>query len=98
MQQLFGTYLALRIPQSEALGTGAKKGKGKKAKNPGSQSATSSTPSTTFSAIQLQGESITNAVGDFALSQGKKIWSGRGDHKRYATKYSVLALLVRAAG
>ena len=85
------------MPQSEALGAGAKKGKGKKAKNPGSQSATSATPSTTFSAIQLQGESITNAVGDFALSQGKKVWSGRGDHKRYATKYSVLALLVRAA-
>lgn len=76
--------------------TGAKKGKAKGKAKPSqatTPTTTTTTPTTMFSAIQLQGEGITQAVGDFALRQGKRVWSGRGDHKRYASKYSVLGLL-----
>ncbi len=45
--------------------------------------------------IQLK-DDIPFAFGDLALSQGVKIWNGRGDDRRYASKYSIMAIITGA--
>ncbi len=47
--------------------------------------------------IQFYGESIAYAVGDLALQQAVDVYHGRGDIQRYASKYSLRALLTVAA-
>jgi plasmid segregation protein ParM len=44
-------------------------------------------------AIQLDGEPFTVAFGDLAIAQGVPTWNGRGDEDRYASHYSVRAIL-----
>lgn len=86
---------ATELPPSES----GKKGKGGKAKGKSqavnTQNVQHAKPE--FSIIQFEDESLTYAVGNFALTQGKKCWNGRGDHLRYSTKYSVRGLIVNAA-
>lgn len=47
--------------------------------------------------LQMQGESVAFAFGDFALSQKGETWNGRYDQHRYASKYSLRGLLAMAA-
>ncbi len=47
--------------------------------------------------IQLQGESMAYAFGNYALEQTKDPWTGRGDHMRYASSYAVRGLLAISA-
>ncbi len=47
--------------------------------------------------IQFYGEAIAYAVGDLALQQAVDVYHGRGDIQRYASKYSLRALLTVAA-
>jgi plasmid segregation protein ParM len=43
--------------------------------------------------IQLDGEPFAYAVGDLAIAQGVTTWNGRGDDERYASRYSIRAIL-----
>ena len=77
----------------------AKKGRGKAAKVPAK--AVSQKPKDAevpeASVIQFMNESLAYAVGNYALSQGKRVWTGRGDDLRYATKHSVRGLIANVA-
>lgn len=74
-----------------------KKGRGKAAKAPAKPSSQPQSKETEACVIQFHGESIAYAVGEYALAQGKRIWTGRGDHLRYATKHSVRGLIANIA-
>lgn len=47
--------------------------------------------------IRFHGEAIAYAVGELALQQSADIYHGRGDIRRYASKYSLRGLLTVAA-
>jgi len=47
--------------------------------------------------MQFQGEAMAYAVGELALQQAAEVYQGRGDIQRYASKYSLRALLTSAA-
>src|SRR5947207_1754758 len=47
--------------------------------------------------IQFYGEAMAYAVGELALQQAADVYHGRGDIQRYASKYSLRALLTVAA-
>jgi hypothetical protein len=47
--------------------------------------------------VQFKNEGFAWAVGDFALSQGKQVWSGRGDDERYKHKHSVRGLIANVS-
>src|SRR6266496_5191130 len=47
--------------------------------------------------IQFYGEAMSYAVGELALQQAADVYHGRGDIQRYASKYSLRALLTVAA-
>ncbi len=46
---------------------------------------------------QFEEEAHAYAFGDLALQQGVEVWTGRGDEKRYTSKFSVRALLTLSA-
>jgi len=47
--------------------------------------------------VQLQGESMSFAYGQYALTQNGEPWTGRGDHQRYASSYALRGLLASSA-
>lgn len=47
--------------------------------------------------IRLEGESQAFALGQYALLQEGEPWNGRGDRKRYASKYALRGLLCSTA-
>ncbi|MBE3561953.1 MAG: ParM/StbA family protein [Ktedonobacteraceae bacterium] len=47
--------------------------------------------------IQFHGEEIAYAVGELALQQAVEVYHGRGDIQRYASKFSLRALLTLAS-
>jgi len=47
--------------------------------------------------IQFYGEALAYAIGELALQQAVDVYHGRGDIQRYASKYSLRALLTVAA-
>lgn len=47
--------------------------------------------------IQFQGEAMAYSIGELALQQAVEVYHGRGDIQRYASKYSLRALLAVAA-
>ena len=47
--------------------------------------------------MQFFDEEMAYAVGDLALQQAVDVYNGRGDIQRYASKYSLRALLTIAA-
>ncbi len=51
----------------------------------------------TINSIRLHNEDISYVLGDFAQSQYKDAWNGRGDILRYASKYHLIGLLSNAA-
>jgi plasmid segregation protein ParM len=50
-----------------------------------------------INSIRLHNEDISYILGDFAQSQYKDSWNGRGDILRYASKYHLVGLLSNAA-
>jgi hypothetical protein len=50
-----------------------------------------------INSIRLHNEDISYLLGDFAQSQYKDAWNGRGDILRYASKYHLIGLLSNAA-
>ena len=50
-----------------------------------------------INSIRLHNDDISYILGDFAQSQYKDSWNGRGDILRYASKYHLVGLLSNAA-
>ncbi len=50
-----------------------------------------------INSIRLHNEDISYILGDFAQSQYKDAWNGRGDILRYASKYHLVGLLSNVA-
>ena len=47
--------------------------------------------------IELEDDGTAYAFGEYALSQNKDTYNGRGDEERYASKFALRALIVSAA-
>lgn len=47
--------------------------------------------------IQYANDPFCYAFGEYALTQGVEVWTGRGDENRYASPYALMAVIVAAA-
>ncbi len=47
--------------------------------------------------IQYANDPFCYAFGEYALTQGVEVWTGRGDENRYASSYALMAVIVAAA-